>query len=98
MDFNLLPRMVKESQALSAEDKQLFLQKLPEMNDVQRSELYEILNREIMNRNTFLRARVDARRQFERRRASSIYRYIERKVVEEEESTVNSLDSELQNA
>ncbi len=94
-DFNLLPRLIKESEALSDEEKRKLTLALPQMPDSQKAELYDILKNEQEQRYAINQNLNAQRKEYETKRAKVIYSYIERKVGEEEESTLEDIDNEL---
>lgn len=94
-DFTLLPKLIHASGAMDDQKKRWLLDKLPAMSDEKKAEIFEILKGEQEKKNQVYRRLMSKRKEYETKRAQTIYRYIERKVDEEEESTMADIDKEL---
>lgn len=94
-DFSLLPKLIKASGAMDDVKKRWLLDKLPSMSDTKKAEIFDILKTEQEKKNMVYKKLMAKRKEYETKRAQTIYRYIERKVNEEEESTMADIDKEL---
>lgn len=94
-DFSLLPKLIKASGAMDEVKKRWLLKKLPHLDDTKKAEIFDILKTEQEKKNGVYKKLMAKRKEYETKRAQTIYRYIERKVNEEEESTMADIDKEL---
>jgi len=94
-DFTLLPKLIHASGAMDDVKKRWLLDKLPTMSDEKKAEIFDILKAEQQKKNVVYKKLMAKRKEYETKRAQTIYRYIERKVDEEEESTMADIDKEL---
>ena len=86
---------MKASGAMDDVKKRWLLDKLPSMSETQKAEIFDILKAEQDKKNVVYKQLMAKRKEYETKRAQVIYRYIERKVNEEEESTMEDIDKEL---
>ncbi|NCP67138.1 hypothetical protein GW756_03275 [bacterium] len=94
-DFTLLPKLIKASGAMDDVKKRWLLDNISRMSDTKKAEIFDILKAEQEKKNVVYKKLISKRKEYETKRAQTIYRYIERKVNEEEESTMEDIDKEL---
>lgn len=95
-DFTLLPKLINASGGMDDVKKRWLLDNLDSMSDTKKAEIFDILKNEQEKKNVVYKKLMSKRKEYEMKRAQTIYGYIERKVNEEEESTMADIDKELE--